>query len=146
MWWPLMQSLHAHLTADTALAEAVPGLHIQYGRTQPWPEEPTLEIQRGPTQGQDLHDRERTEQELWINCLVKDKSLSPDDGTGYALLEALEEAALDSVRRWFERDDAPHLDNIAQKVSLARIEPDGDLFRPHVGSHIVLLIDSRKTD
>lgn len=127
MWAELLDLLAAKIRADltgvvvTAYADAV------------IPDVPTVRVLRASAPARPLFAQMAGTEFFAVECWVRHE----DPETANRALADLEERVLTALRA------IPRIDPITT-VTLAGVDPDGDLFRPNLGSRINLNISWRK--
>lgn len=139
-WYQVLAGLREYLSGWPALAAA----DVISGQAGDAPARceagPLIEVVRGvttlPTRTPPLTvDAYRGQQQ--IDLYAWTWSDDPDPGVGYSLLQALETAMTEAIAAWVNSDPFPE----AQiSVPLPAFEPDGDIFRPAVASHLPLVV------
>jgi len=127
MWATLIQ------TVATALRTALPTVIVQAYSDAPAPDEDTVYVLRGGSVEPSLFS-ERGVENLILECWTRD----PVPATADLKLQTLENNVVAALR------GLPHSGPIVS-LSFTSIEPDGDLFRPNVGSRIYLALNWRET-
>lgn len=139
MWYWILSALVAHLKAWPDLT----GTDIIAGTRNPLPEStPAIQIRRGATDELEPYDADHGTETLWIECWEQSKDA--DLGIGYGLLADLEARAIAAIDAWLPGTETVGGAQVHTKV--VTVEPDGDLFRPHVGCRIVVSAEWRKVN
>lgn len=97
------------------------------------PDTPTVVIRRGSQPARHLFTQLSGAENLVLECWTQDD----DPDAANLKLEALEDAVMDALRT------LPRVDPITN-IAITGIDPDGDLFRPIVGSQISITITWRQ--
>lgn len=125
MWASLLSSLAGHL--ELALLDVQV---VRNASAQVW-ERPTVTLARGPTQRRATVDWTGGVQDIWIECWEHDT----DPLLANTALEALEAAVQAETDAWLA---ALALPGVCVAGEWLGTEPDGDMFRPSVGSRATL--------
>lgn len=131
-WFLIMQAMTQYLIDQPAL-DNVP---VQTGQTVPVPEETTVTLIRGPATPRSNDRRQSPELVVFVECWVRDDS--DDPAAGYQRIAELESAVIDSINDFAKGDR--RIDGKPLKVRVGTTEPDGDAFRPMVGSRTQITI------
>lgn len=130
MWAAIKAQLVAHLT------EQLDGVDVLPYPTAETPAVDTVMVARGPSAANDARRTGRGTDDLVIQCWTDGHA---NEAATDAALEALENRVLEALETL--PSTAPGVRNLS--LSLLGIDPDGDLFRPAVGSQINLRVDWR---
>ena len=140
MWYRVLQALETYFKGLAAFSHVT----IQLGDSGAIPDNTTLVLLRGPGQTDDRQRNRRGEQTIFIECWVTTSAQnaleSPADG--YLQLADLEDITVDALRTFGHTPTVITDYHITAKFG--QIEPDGDAFRPKVGSRIPLTITYNK--
>lgn len=120
------------------LAGAMPDTQVSVGADAQVPECRAIQLLRGPGDDSRFKRENVLEQRFWIECWAYDKA-APEKA--YADLDAIEQAVRDYLTGCSAAAVVPGWDLI---VTLEGVEPDGDQFRPSVGSRMTVLVKGRK--
>lgn len=132
-WFLVMAGMRAALQADADLN----GISIQSGALVPVPESPEIRLIRGPAQPKTNDPNSRNELTIFVECWEHDDE-AEDAAVGYQKLADLEARAIAAINRFGAGDQ--RIDGKQIRVRPGRAEPDGDLFRPMVGSRTAVSI------
>lgn len=140
MWWKIIKSLTDHMKNDYDLI-SIPSLTIASGVEGGIPDYPAIRVCRGGERKTDIITKGRGTVTVLIDCWQG--SDDQDPGVAYELINDLECKMLKSFEDWLET--APG--NLKIKMSLdgdIDTDPDGEMFRPTVGSTTKLKIKWNK--
>jgi uncharacterized ParB-like nuclease family protein len=127
MWADLLQRLQQSLARE--LPEVIVVTHAE----AEVPEVATVRILRGETAGKPLYSWPQGVQNLTLELWVKDTDYAAADRQLMALEQRVGNA-LEQMPR----------DGLISKIDVLGIEPDGDLFRPALGSGMRLKVHWRQ--
>lgn len=133
-WWDILEALRAFLAEQPALYDAV----IELGAGAAVPTTRTVSLQRGPDQPPTAYDSVPGELTVHVECWEHDDS--DDSGVAYAQLATLEAATRAALAAWLASNPFPAVE---LKAPLPAWQPDGDMFRPSVGSRLDLVVRYR---
>lgn len=136
MWWPLLSALKSHL--DELINPPIPQPQVAtiiVGDDGAIPAESTLILTRGPGSTTNWADPWAGVQTFYCQCWAFSDESSD---AAYAGLAALEEVFIYALTRPIILAGYEVLPRITA------IEPDGDAFRPSVGSRMTVEIEWRK--
>lgn len=133
-WWDILEALRTYLAEHADLYDAV----IELGAGAEVPTTRTVSLQRGPDQPPTRYDSVPGELTVHVECW--EHSDSDDPGVAYAELASLEAATRAALAAWLASDPFPAAE---LKAPLPPWQPDGDMFRPSVGSRLDLVIGYR---
>jgi len=141
MWYRVLQALETYFKGLTAFSHVT----IQLGDSGAIPDNTTLVLLRGPEKTDDRLRYRRGELTLFIECWVATsvQNALESPASGYLQLADLEDLTVDALRTFGHMPTVISDYHITAK--LGQIEPDGDAFRPKVGSRIPLTITYTKT-
>ncbi len=126
MWADLLQRL------QQALSRQLPDVVVVTHADAEVPDVDTVRILRGETSGKPLYGWPSGVQNLTLELWVKHSDYSIADQRLMSLEQRVDKA-LEQVPR----------EGLISKIEVLGIEPDGDLFRPHVGSAFKLKVHWR---
>lgn len=129
-WWQLQQSLHDYLVANLGNVEVILGADAYT------PEKRTVIVKRGPVAPHHPAMGDRAGQigvvlECWANATT-DRAVANQD------LQDLENTVAGLLDSWVR--SVQHTWTLTLQI---RIDPDGDFFRPSLGSQMTVEIDWR---
>jgi hypothetical protein len=141
MWYRILQALDAYFKSLPAFSNVT----IQLGDSGAIPDSTTLVLLRGPGQTDDRLRNRRGEQTVFIECWVTSSVQDALDSAadGYLQLADLEDITVNALRTFGHTPTI--IDGYHITAKPGQIEPDGDAFRPSVGSRIPLTITYTKT-
>lgn len=132
-WFLVMTAMLSALKTDENLS----GIGIQAGALVPVPTEPEVRLIRGPSQPKTNEPGSVNELTIWVECWeVDDEAVDPM--IGYQKLADLEGRVITAINRFGAGDQ--RIDGKQIRVRPGRAEPDGDIFRPMVGSRTAVAI------
>lgn len=135
MWWKLLLDLQLFLQQQANLAD----VNIEMGASACVPEQRTVQLVRG-TGTPDWRGRFKPgKQTVFVDCWACDEH-SPN--SAYEELEELESSAFEAVRLWGQQGST--IEGTHARAAIKDSEPDGDLFRPSVGSRTLVEIEWTK--
>lgn len=126
MWATLIQTVAA------ALRTALPTVIVLAYSDAPAPDEETVYVKRAGSPSRSLFAQQSGTENLVLECWSRD--LVP--ATADLKLQTLENNVIAALRT------LPRVDPIVN-LTITGIDPDGDLFRPNVGSQISITINWR---
>jgi hypothetical protein len=133
MWFDVMTALSDHLNAIAELA----GVHIELGANAQVPDCKTVILTRGQFEPKNNDRQSINKQIIYVECWEFDDHDSPKKG--YEKLAALEGLVFAAINGFgFTCVNTQQI-----KVRLGQTEPDGDAFRPSVGSRTTITIEWR---
>lgn len=132
-WFLVMTAMLSALKTDENLS----GIGIQAGALVPVPTEPEVRLIRGPSQPKTNEPGSVNELTIWVECWEVDEE-AIDPMIGYQKLADLEGRVITAINRFGAGDQ--RIDGKQIRVRPGRAEPDGDIFRPMVGSRTAVAI------
>lgn len=132
MWYSILMALKTHLAAQDSLKDVV----IQVGGSADIPEKTTIILTRGTFEPKTTEPKSLESQNLYIECWCYDES--ENFATGYSKLATLEADVLTAINAFGA--GTKQISNKNIRVRLGQTEPDGDAFRPSVGSRTAVSI------
>lgn len=136
MWWPIIDSLVQHFRAELAGVDTKAGLEEDDEAMTC----PAIRIRRGGERDKNILTSGKETVTLWLDAWVENHDIDP--GVAYKLLYELEKPMLMSLERWMQ--SASKLLKMRMSFEPLEIIPDGDQFRPRVGSRTILKITWNK--
>lgn len=126
MWAALIQ------TVATTLRTALPTVNVQTYSDAAIPDEDTVYVKRAGSPSRPLFAQLSGAENLILECWTRD----PDPATADLKLQTLEHNVIAALRT------LPRVEPIVS-LTITGIDPDGDLFRPNVGSQLSITINWR---
>ncbi|MCP5197309.1 MAG: hypothetical protein H6974_11060 [Gammaproteobacteria bacterium] len=126
MWATLTETLVGALQAD------LPGVEVTRFADAQIPDDDTVRVLRGGSQDRPLFAQQSGHENLILECWTRHE----DPALANQQLQSLENQVIAALRH------LPRVDPIVN-LSISGIDPDGDLFRPNLGSRIRLTIHWR---
>jgi hypothetical protein len=130
MWFEVMTALKTHLINTAELKGAV----VVMGGDADLPDCQTVALLRGPFQPATNDRQSRNELTIYIECWEHDTHEDPKKG--YEKLAALEGIVMAAINGF----GLGCINDKRIQVRLGQTEPDGDAFRPSVGSRTAVTI------
>ena len=132
MWWKLLLDLQLFLQQQANLTD----VNIEMGASACVPEQSTVQLVRG-TGTPDWRGRfKQGKQTVFVDCWAHDER---DPETAYQQLDELEQYAFAAIRLWGQQGST--IEGVHARAMVKDSEPDGDLFRPSVGSRTLVEIE-----
>jgi hypothetical protein len=132
MWFELLLALKNHLEADPDLQ----GLCIQVGAGAAIPSKATIVIIRGPFTPKTNDPKSIEELTIYIECWEYDDR--PDFIHGYEKISQLEQKLIKAINEFGAGSRLVNGKKI--KIRPGEPQPDGDSFRPSIGSRTAVSI------
>jgi len=126
MWATLIQLV------TSALQAGLPGVVVTAYADSPIPDVDTVRVLRGSSPARPLFAQQSGSETLALECWTR----HDDAMTANSQLETLENNVIAVLRT------LPRLDPILN-ISITGIDPDGELFRPNLGSRMTLTVTWR---
>ncbi len=133
-WWDIINALYTALLAGTTLD----GVKVQLGASAEVPAAATVLLVRGGSTPPTKHDTVAGEQILFVECW--EHGPADDNTVAYRRLALLEEKFRAALNAWVDSNPFPEAQISAVP---GEFQPDGDIFRPSVGSRMELNIKWR---
>ncbi len=132
MWFDILMALNNHLIATSELN----GVAIVVGSDTKIPQGATVVLIRGTFDPKTTEPKSRDSQQLYVECWQWDESESPTKG--YEKLAELEGIVMKALNDFGAGSN--RVNNKQVRVILGQTEPDGDAFRPSVGSRTAVTV------
>lgn len=132
MWFDILMALNNHLTPNSELN----GVAITIGANAKIPLCASVVLTRGVFNPKTTEPKSRDSQQLYVECWQWDESESPTKG--YEKLAELEGIVMKALNDFGAGSNRVH--NKQVRVILGQTEPDGDAFRPSVGSRTAVTV------
>lgn len=132
MWFEILLALMNHLIATPGLK----GVAICVGSDAKIPSGKTVVLIRGKFDPKTNDTKSVNSQTVYIECWDYDDSESPQKG--YEKLSVLERVVMTALNQFGAGSTL--INNKRVQVRLGQTEPDGDAFRPSVGSRTAVTI------
>lgn len=131
MWAQILDALRDRLLAADSTLE------VHVGGSAEVPQSRRVTLMRGPgTTYAEFVESGRIEQTVYAECWAH----ADDPAVANTKLQALEQMVIETMQSAGPQRLLPHTDALAR---VTQIEPDGDAFRPSVGSRITLKMQLR---
>lgn len=134
-WFDVMDAIHTHLESDASV-----DVPLAAGALVPVPRAAEVRLIRGPFQPRTNAPDSTDELTVFIECWVHDDK-DADAKVGYQKLADLEDRVMQSVNQFGQGNRRINGKQI--RIRPGRAEPDGDLFRPMLGSRTAVAITWR---
>lgn len=134
-WWVILSSLLNFMRAHADLR----GVNVCAGGDAQVPECRTVQLLRGETVQPQRLDTVPGAQTIYVECWEHDES--QDAGRGYEKLAALEVTVSAVVAQWQASQPFPQAE--LGRDPLGSFKPDGDMYRPSIGSQAELVVKWR---
>lgn len=132
MWYDILLALMNHLISEDDLQ----GVSIQVGNQGVVPINKTIVLIRGSFDPKTTEPKATHAQTVYIECWEYDDS--QDTKNGYEKLSRLEDIVMKSLNEFGAGSNL--INNKRVQLRIGQTEPDGDAFRPSVGSRTAIKI------
>lgn len=141
MWWLIISNMVSWLRSSSDI-DTVADDNIKPGipENEDIPEYPAIRVCRGGERGVYLLTKGKSEATVYVYCW--EGSDSQDPGDAYELLAALENKVATALESWLLQVQTAL--KIRISLEIPEIIPDGDIYRPAVGSRITLKLTWNK--